>query len=96
MDTELEEIRQAMDKSTGDGRDRDEAVRLSDAYVAAHPETFAGLDKFDLPLLVQLVSEKRNAGDEQGQWEIEAWLLHAYEPQSIGGEYQPQLRVPGL
>lgn len=96
MDKELEAVKDAMDKSTGDGRDRDKAVQLADAYVAAHPETFAGLDKFDLPLLVELVSQKRNAGDAQGEWELEAWLLHAYLPQEIGGEYRPQLRVPAL
>lgn len=94
MDTELEAVKDAMDKATGDGRDRDKAVELSDAYVAAHPEKYAGLDKFDLPLLVQLVSEKRTAGDEQGQWELEAYLLHKFLPQNIGGEYKAEVRLP--
>lgn len=94
MDKELEAIRDAEDKTTGDGRDHAKAVELADAYVAAHPEKFAGLDHFDIPLLVQLVSRKRDAGDEQGRWEVEAWLLHKYEPQNIGGEYTASVRLP--
>ena len=94
MNKELAAIAEAMDKSTGDGRDHSKAVQLSEAYVKAHPDLFTGLDKFDVPLLVQLVSKKRAAGDEEGRWNIEAYLLATFEPQQIGGEYKATVRLP--
>lgn len=93
MNKELEAIKDAWDKSTGDGRDNAGGRKLCDAYVAKHPETYAGLDKFDLPTLVNLLSSKRDAGDDEGAWEIEVYLIHHFEPQVIGGEYKAQIRL---
>lgn len=95
MNKELEAIKDAWSKDTGDGRDRDATVALCDAYVAANPDLYAGLDKFDLPTLVTLLSNRRDAGDDEGAWNVEAYLIHAYEPQQIGGEYKAQTRIPG-
>lgn len=92
MNKELEAIKDAWSKTTGDGRDRGTTVKLCDAYVAAHPELFAGLDKIDLPILVQLLSSRRDAGDDEGAWNIEAFLIHRFEPQQIGGEYKATVR----
>jgi hypothetical protein len=93
VNKQLEAIKDAMDKATGDGRDREKAVQLADKYVKAHPDLFAGLDKISLPILVQLLSEHRNAGNEEEQWNVEAWLLHHYPPQKIGGEYHAEVRL---
>lgn len=92
MNDELQAIKDAMDKETG--RDYAGAVALADAYVAAHPELFTGLDQFDLPLLVELLSKRRNSGDDEGAWNVQAWILHRYAPQSIGGEYKAEVRLP--
>jgi hypothetical protein len=94
MNDELKAIADALDKSTGDGRDREAAVALADAYVAAHPELFAGLEHFSLPVLVNLLADHRNAGREEDQWNVETWLLHHYPPQNIGGEYTAEVRLP--
>lgn len=94
MNDELEAIADAWNKNTGDGRDRETTVALCDAYVAAHPETYSGLEKFDLPTIVQLLSSRRAAGDEEGAWEIEVWQLHHFEPQNIGGSYEATVRLP--
>jgi len=96
MNADLEAIRDAWNKSTGDGRDEEGTWALADQYVADHPEVFAGLDKFDLPTLVNLLSSYRANGDEEKTWETEVWLLHRYEPQKIGGSYEATVRLPGL
>lgn len=98
MHAELEDIKDSWDKNTGDGRDEDGTRALASAYVAAHPEAFAGLEQFDnnLPLLVDLLSQRRASGDEQGTWELEAWLLHRFPPQNIGGAYRAEVKLPDL
>lgn len=93
MNAELEAIKDAWDKQTGDGRDDAGTRALCDKYVAAHPDVFAGLDKFDIPTLVQLLSNYRDAGKEEEQWNVEVWLLHRYAAQNIGGAYEAQIRV---
>lgn len=95
MDPELEAIKDAWDKKTGDGRDEG-ARELAKEYVAAHPEKFAGLEHFGVPMIVELLGRRRAEGDEQGQWEIEAWLLACVAPQNIGGEYHAEITLPGL
>lgn len=93
MDAGLEAIKDAWDKNTGDGRD-ESARKLADAYIAEHVERFAGFKDLSLEQLVQALEVFRVANMEQQQWEIEAYLLSRFEPQNIGGEYNPQLRLP--
>ena len=96
MNAELEAIKDAWDKNTGDGRDEVGTRALCDAYVAAHPEEFTELRNLSIEECVQAVSTFRNANLEESQWRVETWLLAKYEPQNIGGVYQPQLRNPAL
>jgi len=96
MNAELEKIADAWDKNTGDGRDDKGTRALCDAYVAAHPDEFTELATLSLEDLVTSVSTFRNANLEESQWRVEVYLLYKFAPQQIGGEYQPQLRVPGL
>ena len=96
MNAELEAIRFAWDKNTGDGRDEDGTRSMCDAYVEAHPEQFAELRNMSLEQCVQALSVFRAAGMETSQWEVETWLLHRYEPQQIGGDVQATVRIPGL
>lgn len=93
MDADLQAIKDAWDKNVGDGRDEG-ARDLAKAYVKDHPEKFAGLEHFGVPMIVELLSKRRNEGDEQGTWEIEAWLLACVPPQNIGGEYHAEVRLP--
>lgn len=96
MNAELEAIRDAMSKDTGDGRDRERARQLSEDYIAAHPEMFVFLQSMTLEALVATVDVFRAQGDEQSQWLVEAWLLHLYQtPQQIGGVLNPQPPVEG-
>ncbi len=94
MNKDLEAIKDAWDKTTGDGRDEG-ARDLAKAYVTAHPELFAGLEHFDVPTLVQLLSSRRDDGDEEGTWNVEAWLLACVPPQTIGGTYKAEINLPG-
>lgn len=94
MNADLEAIKDAWDKTTGQGRDEG-ARELARAYVTAHPELFTGLEHFDVPLLVELESRRRNSGDEEGAWNVEAWLLACVPPQNIGGEYKAEIVLPG-
>lgn len=93
---ELAAIKDAVDKSTGDGRDHGGAVALADAYVAAHPELFTQLADMSIEDCVGAVGVFRAAGMEEDQWRVETWLLSRFEPQNIGGEYQAQTRIPGV
>ncbi|OBF77104.1 hypothetical protein [Mycolicibacterium fortuitum] len=93
MTPELEAIRDAMDKASGDGRDQTEAVALADAYVAAHPDEFAYLATMSIESCVAFIDVFRAQGDEDSQWRVEAWLLHHFEPQTIGGTVEAKVRV---
>lgn len=96
MNAELEAIRFAWDKNTGDGRDEDGTRAMCDAYVEAHPEQFNSLREMSLEQCVTALSTFRAAGMEEEQWKVEVWLLHRFEPQQIGGPIQAQVRIPGL
>ena len=97
MNAELEAIKDSWDKATGDGRDEDGTRKACDAYVAAHPDEFTELTDMTLEQCVDAVSVFRNASLEESQWRTEVWLLHRFEPQQIGGSYQPVLRIiPGV
>lgn len=98
MNADLEAIRDAMDKTTGDGRDLDGAVALADAYVAANP------DQFTEPMLAEAVAERkldnlvhaievlRDAGLHEREWQLMAFELSTFHRQEIGGAVQPVLR----
>ncbi len=96
MNAELEAIKFAWDKNTGNGREEEGTRAMCDAYVEAHPERFTELANMSLDECVQALSVFRAAGMEQSQWEVEVWLLHRFEPQTIGGPIQAQVRIPGL
>lgn len=86
MDTELQAIRDAMDKGEdGQARDHERAVALADEYVAAHPEKFEKLREQTSIECVQAVDTFRAAGWEEDLWLVETWLLHRFNPQVIGG-----------
>jgi hypothetical protein len=96
MDADLEAIKDAWDKTTGSGRD-DEATRaLCVSYVQAHPELTAEMHDWDIPRIVQAVSVLRAAGFTEKQWQVEAYQLAKFPPQSIGGEYRVEARLPEL
>lgn len=93
MNADLQAVKDAWDKDSGGGRDEDKARELADAYVEAHSDEFEPLRDLSLDECVKAVDVFRAAGMETDQWRIEAWLLHAYEPQNIGGTYEAKLRV---
>lgn len=68
------------------------ARSLSDAYVAANPSVYADYDE-DIHLGVKRVEVFRDAGLETSQWQAEAWLLHTFDPQNIGGIAAATIRV---
>jgi hypothetical protein len=90
MNTELQAIRDALD-----GQDFDTARTLADEYVAANPNDFTTLTDLSLEECVKAVDVFRDAGMLDNQFQIEAWLLHKWEPQNIGGAAQPSLRLVG-
>jgi hypothetical protein len=92
MNSELEAIRDAADKTTGDGRDLDEAVRLADAYVDAHPGEFDDYRGKDMDAAVRAVEAFRNAGMDEQEWRAQTWIFHAWEFQEIGGAVAPARR----
>lgn len=87
MNKELSALKTAMDAG-----DFDEARKLADAYVKAHPDEFADYPDKTLESVVQAVDVFRAAGMDNEQYRAEAWHLHAWEPQAIGGNVVPQKR----
>ena len=92
MNAELQAIKDAWDEVP---RDYEGARSLADDYVAAHPEEFSGYISLDVPALAAAVDTFRETGMAEEVQRIETWLLHKYEPQQVGGVYQPQVRVVG-
>lgn len=93
MNPELEAIRDAMDKETG--RDTEQAVTLADTYVTAHPDQFTSLNGLDMEQCVAAIDVFRAAGMEEDLWRVQAWILHRFEFQTIGGPVTARVRVPG-
>lgn len=89
LDSELDAIKTAVESGSFD-----DARELSDAYVAAYQNSFADLVDKDIHTLVQAVDVFRAAGLEEQQWRVEAFLLHRFEPQNIGGTNQARVRIP--
>jgi hypothetical protein len=103
MAEDLKAIREAWEKRDARGQrsssgkasleDDDKVRKLADKYVAAHKADFAGFEHLSLDALVKTLEGYRESGDEEGEWKIQTWLFHHFEPQNIGGTYEAQLRV---
>ena len=92
MNSELQAIKDVWDTVP---RDADLARTMSDAYVAAHPEEFTGFEGKTIEELCGAIDTFREAGMDEEVQRIETWNLHRFEPQNIGGTYQPQIRIAG-
>lgn len=90
---ELDEVFDAFDKDTGDGRDYELTCELADAYVAENPEQFVNLQNLSLEECVRSLEVFRDAGFEDEWRKVQVWLWHTYEPQNIGGTYTATVRV---
>lgn len=92
MNEQLEEIKEAV--ASGE---IDTARTLSDQYVSANPDAFSGWEAKEVDGeqgLVAAVDTYRATGMEDDQWKVEAWLLHRFNPQNIGGAAIVTIRVP--
>lgn len=92
MNSELQEIKDAWDAQP---RQETTARALADAYVANHTNEFTGYVEMDIDQLMNAIDVVRLAGLSEDVQRIETWLLHRFQPQVIGGVYQPQLRIVG-
>lgn len=88
MNSELEAIKTAVE-----GGDFTQARTLADKYVKAHPDQFTDEQTMSIEDCVTSVDVFRAAGKESALWQAEAWLLHRFEAQQIGGNYQPAIRI---
>ena len=88
MQSELQDIKDALESGQ-----IDEARSLSDAFVSENPDLFTDMQTKNVEELVKAVDVFRETGMEDNQWQVEAWLLHHYEPQKIGGVQDATVRV---
>lgn len=88
MNKELEAVKDAMD-----AMDFDKARKLADAYVKAHPDEFNDFKELSLESVVQAVDVFRAAGMADNQYRAEAWHLHKWDPQQIGANAAPSIRI---
>lgn len=93
VDPLLQDLVDAWDKTSGDGRDENLARTLADEWVDANPEWVAINGDRTVEQFCDAIGVYRDAGNKEEVWKIEAWLLHRYEPQQIGGSTEPQIRV---
>ena len=105
MDKALEDIKKAWEGRPAAGQassspegealaEKDDDVRaLSDRYVEANAEAYAGYEHLSQELLVKQLEEFRDKGDTAGEWRIQAWLFHRFPPQNIGGQLKQTVRV---
>lgn len=105
----LDELFDVWDKDTGSGRDHTRAVEISDEYVSNNATDFDSLRDLSIEECVALIDVQREAAfkfREAGmdnlavlcdaeKLKIDVWLLHAFEPQNIGGQYRATLRNVG-
>ena len=92
MKAELQAIKDVWD---AEPRDAALAHSMSDDYVAANPSEFTGFETKSIEQLCGAIDTFRAAGMDEEVQRMEVWLLHRFEPQNIGGVYQPQIRVTG-
>lgn len=96
MIQELQDLKEAMEAG-----DFDRAREISDTYVTTHPDEFndhlnhvgnAANEGEALAKIVDMCEKLRDAGLEEHQLRAEAFHLHRWHPQDIGGVYQPAVR----
>lgn len=94
MHAKLEALRNAWSPDNPETRDEGLARQLAEEFVTDNPDLY-GADYLakDIGELVRAVDVFREAGMEEEQWRVEAWLLYAFEPQTIGGEYKAKLKI---
>jgi hypothetical protein len=91
--TTLAEVHAAWDKTEGEGRDEELTRSLADAYVSENPDEFTELSSLSLEDLVKAIDVFRAAGLTDSVQRIDVWLWHHFEPQNIGGNAEPKVRV---
>lgn len=94
-DTDLAAIKDAMDKTAGEGRDEDLTRSLAHDYVANNAEKFIMFQNMTQEQLVAMVDLFREQEMGDMQWLVETWLKHTYAKQRIGGKYEAQLLING-
>lgn len=88
MQDELQDIKARIEEG-----DLESARTLADEFVTANPALFTDMATKPVDELVNAVDKFREAGFEENQWQVEAWLLHHFEPQNIGGSASATVRV---
>ena len=92
MKAELQAIKDVWDAVP---RDATLARTMSDDYVTTNPSEFTGFEDKNIEQLCSAIDTFREAGMDEEVQRMEVWLLHRFEPQNIGGTYQPQIRIAG-
>lgn len=95
MDAQLAQIKMAATDEEGHPADFESARSLADAFVADNPGLYTDYPSKSVSELVEAVDLLRSAGMEEEHWRVEAWLLHRYDPQNIGGPVDATIRIVG-
>lgn len=93
MDDRLSAIKTAATTTDEHPKDLVLARQLADQFVADNPDLYTEYPAKNVVELVEAVDVLRLAGMEDEQWRVEAWLLHRYEPQNIGGPVEATVRI---
>lgn len=69
-----------------EGKKRDEAKAIANAYIDAHPAEFAHFEDQSIESLVGLVDQHRALGQDEHRIKVDMYLLAKRPQQFIGGE----------
>ena len=100
MQKELQAIKDAWDpgdsetKNLKSKRDEDKTRRLADKFVADNPGLYAQHEQMSEEDCIRALEVFREAGMEEQEWQMQAWLFHRFEPRNIGGVVRSQVRIP--
>jgi hypothetical protein len=72
----------------------DKVRKLADTAVKNNPDLFKGLDAIPRDVIVKMVDDAREKGDDEEVQRLETWCLHYFEPQKIGVQLHVELRHP--
>jgi hypothetical protein len=92
MDAQLEAIKEAVEAG-----ELDTARTLSDTYVADNASFYTGWEAKTVDGDMGLAANcdvYRATGRDDDLWATEAWLLHRFLPQNIGGAAIMEIRTP--
>jgi len=70
----------------------DKVRKQADTVVKNNTDLFKGLEGIPRDVIVKMVDDAREKGNEEEVQRLETWCLHRFEPQKIGVQFDVEVR----